>query len=109
MTQLKELRLLRLFEWYQGGSRIIFRVLQSFTKKNRNDVICIIIIDSARWSFDYSKGTGLKVQFDSSKKHPGLGRGGGGERVPPHVKSTLKLDGYGWQRKNPHLFTGLLL
>ena len=35
---------------HRGGSRINFRVLQNFTKKNehRNDVICRKIIDSAR-------------------------------------------------------------
>ena len=35
-----------------------------------NDVICRKIINSASYSFDYSRGTDLKAQFDSNKKHP---------------------------------------
>ena len=45
--------------------------------------------------FDYSRGTDLKVQFNSNKKHLPHGA-----LTPPHlpqVTSTLKLDGYGWQ------------
>ena len=51
---------------------INFRVLQYFTKKNeyRNNVICRKIIDLETYSFDYSRGTDLKVQLDSNKKHP---------------------------------------
>ena len=37
--------------------------------EHRNDVIFRKIIDSARYSFDYSMSTDLKVQFDSNKKH----------------------------------------
>ena len=40
----------------------------------------------------------MKVKFDSSKKHPPYG----GLKSPlPQVMSTLELDGYGWQSKNP--------
>ena len=59
--------------------------------EHRNDVICRKIIDSARYSFDYSRGADLKVQFDSNKNHPGA------NPLPlPQVTSKLKLDGYGW-------------
>ena len=43
-----------------------------------------------RYSFDYSRGTDLKVQFGSNKKHPGV------NSPLPQVTSKLKLDGYGW-------------
>ena len=60
----------------RGGSRINFRVLKNFTKRNeyRHNVICRKIIDLATYSFDYSRSTDLKVQLDSNKNprgHPG--------------------------------------
>ena len=65
----------------QGADpELISGCCQNFTKKieHRNDLICrktTIQQESSRQSFDYSRGTDLKVQFDSSKKHP---------RITPH-------------------------
>ena len=56
--------------------------------------------------------TDLKVKSDSSKKHPlygGLKPPHPSPPYPPFLKlyqlSTLELDGYGWQWKNPLLFS----
>ena len=48
--------------------------------------------EASRDSFHYSRGTDLKLRFDSSKKHPAVNT-----TSLPQVMSALKLDGYGWQ------------
>ena len=51
--------------------------------EHRNDVICRKVIDSARYSFDYSRGADLNVQFDSNKNQPGA-------NAPPRSSSYIK-------------------
>ena len=55
--------------------------------------------EARRYIFDYSRGTDLKVQFNSNKKHPAYGVLTYPPPSPhlPQVTSTLKLGGYGWQ------------